>query len=180
MTPEMTTHTTASQMKLWIWVLRIIIQINTMHKSILQNRLSALDLQYRRSSIPKRLRVFYGWAKINKIRKKEAISVIFENNSRKESQTLLFIKRMQTTVYVRDQTEGEMIGIDKAVRMYTEYSVFLSDHQGSLELALRNNSEADSKNVSEEERNLISSKLRKSYLESHAGYKEPAVQLKLF
>ena len=28
----------------------------------------------------KLLRVFYGWAKINKIRKKEAISVIFEND----------------------------------------------------------------------------------------------------
>lgn len=151
-----------------------------MNKSILQNRLSALDLQYRRSSIPKRLLVFYGWTKINKIRKKEAISVIFENDSQKESRTLSFINRMQTTVYVRDQTEGEMIGIDKSIRMYTEYSVFLSDHQGSLELALRNNSEADSKNVSEEERNLISSKLRKSYLESHAGYKEPAVQLKFF
>lgn len=28
----------------------------------------------------KSLRVFYGWAKVGKIRKKEAISVIFEND----------------------------------------------------------------------------------------------------
>ena len=44
---------------------------------ILQNRLSTLDAKYKRKPITKRLRVFYGWNKVNKIRKKEAISVVF-------------------------------------------------------------------------------------------------------
>lgn len=123
----------------------------------------------------KPLRVFYGWAKVNKMRKREAISVIFENDSQREERTLRFINRMQNTVYVREQTDKEKIGIENSIRMYTEYSVFLSDKSihGSLELALRCNSEADSHTVSEEERNLIASKLRKSFLENHPDYIEP-------
>lgn len=150
-----------------------------MAKTILQNRLAVLDAKHRRTSTVKRLRVFYGWAKVNKIRKKEGISIIFENDSQKESRTLSFINRMQTTVYVREQTEREKIGVDKAIRMFTEYSMFLSDSQGSLELILKNNSEADRNNVSEEERNLIASKLKECFLAAHPGYKEPVIQLKL-
>lgn len=150
-----------------------------MTKSILQHRLAALNSKYRKSSNPLRLRVFYGWAKVNKIRKKEAISVIFENGTQKEERTMSFVKRMQTTVYVRDQTEDEKKGIENAIRIYTEYSVYLSEQDGSLELALHTNSDADRHNVSEEERNLIASKLRESFLDSHPGYKEPTIQLKL-
>ena len=150
-----------------------------MAKTILQNRLAVLDAKHRRTSTVKRLRDFFGLAKVNKIRKKEGISIIFENDSQKESRTLSFINRMQTTVYVREQTEREKIGVDKAIRMFTEYSMFLSDSQGSLELILKNNSEADRNNVSEEERNLIASKLKECFLASHPGYKEPVIQLKL-
>lgn len=151
-----------------------------MAKSILQNRLSSLDAAYKKATTTKRLRVFYGWAKVNKIRKKEGVSVIFENESQKEDRTLRFINRMQTTVYVRDQTEGEKDGIDKAIRSYTEYSEFLSDFQDSLELTLRSNYEADCNNVSEEERLLIATKLKESFLETHPDYKEPVVQLQLY
>lgn len=150
-----------------------------MAKSILQHRLSALDAKFSKSPAPLRLRVFYGWAKINKIRKKEAISVIFENGVQKRKRTMSFVNRMQTTVYVRDQTEDEKKGAENAIRMYTEYSVYLSEQEGSLELALQANSEADRHNVSEEERSLIASKLRESFLDSHLGYKEPTIQLKL-
>ena len=129
----------------------------------------------------KRLRVFYGWAKVNKMRKKEAISVIFENDNQRDERTLRFVNRMQNTVYVRDQTERERIGIEKAICMFTEYSIFLSDKklQGSLELALKCNSESDRNNVSEDERELIASKLRESYLDTHPGYKEPIIQTQL-
>lgn len=152
-----------------------------MAKTILQNRLSALDTKFRKFPTSKRLRVFYGWAKVNNVRKKEAISVIFENGSQREDRALRFINRMQDTVYVRDQTDKEKIGIENSIRMYTEYSIFLSDKsiQGSLECALRYNSESDCNNVSKEERELIASQLRKSYLDSHPGYKEPIIQLKL-
>ena len=148
-------------------------------KSILQNRLKALEAKYKRKPIFKRLRVFYGWTKVNKIRKKEAISVVFENDSQREERTMKFINRMMDVVYVRDQTEDEKKGAEGAFRMFTEYSVFLDEKkfQGSLELALRCNFESDKNNVTEEERETIRKKFRESYLSSHPGYKEPVVQL---
>ena len=150
-------------------------------KSILLSRLSALDVKHKRKPIAKRLRVFYGWNKVNKIRKKEAISVVFENESQREERTMKLINRMMNVVYVRDQTEGEKEGAEEAFRMFTEYSVFLDDKkfQGSLELALRCNFESDKNNVTEEERETIRKKLRESFLSSHPGYKEPVVQLEL-
>ena len=146
---------------------------------ILQNRLSTLDAKYKRKPITKRLRVFYGWNKVNKIRKKEAISVIFENDTQREERTMKFINRMMEVVYVRNQTEDEKKDADGSARSYTEYSLFLEEKhfQGSLELALRCNFESDKNNVSEEERETIRKKLRESYLSSHPGYKEPVVQL---
>lgn len=148
---------------------------------ITKNRLAVLDAKYKRKPTNKRLRVFYGWCKVNKIRKKEAISVIFENDNQREERTMKFINRMMNVVYVRDQTEGEKIGIEDAVGMFTEYSVFLDDKrfQGSLELALRENYDADKNNVSEEEREIIKEKLRAHYLSDHPGYKEPIVQLEI-
>ena len=148
---------------------------------ILQNRLSALDAKYKRKLISKRLRVFYGWSRINKIRKKEAISVVFENDSQQDERTMKFINRMMNVVYVRDQTEEEKMGAEGAFRMFTEYSVFIGDKrfQGSLELALRSNYESDKNNVSEYERKIIKQKLREHYLSIHPRYKEPIVQLEL-
>ena len=150
-------------------------------KSLLQNRLSALDAKYKRKTVTKRLRVFYGWNKVNKIRKKEAISVVFENENQREERTMKFINRMIDVVYIRDQTEGEKEGAEGVIRMFTEYSIFMDDKKfkGSLELALRYNSESDKNNISFEERELIKQKLRDHYLSTHIGYKEPAIQLEL-
>ncbi|MDE6410031.1 MAG: hypothetical protein K2K81_07300 [Muribaculaceae bacterium] len=146
---------------------------------ILKKRLAILDAKHKSKPVGKRLRVFYGWCKLNKIRKKEAISVVFENDCQREEKTMKFINRMMDVVYVRDQTEDEKMDAEGAVRMFTEYSLFMEDKlfQGSLELALKRNFEADRNNVSEEERKTIRKKLRESYLSSHPGYKEPAVQL---
>ncbi len=84
-------------------------------------------------------------------------------------------------VYVRTQTEKEKSDAEGAVRMFTEYSVFMADKrfQGSLEMALKYNSEADKNNVSLEERNIIMQKLREHYLSANPGYKEPVVQMEL-
>lgn len=152
-----------------------------MAKSILQNRLSTLDAKYKRKPINKPLRVFYGWCRVNKIRKKEAISVIFENDSQREERTMKFINKMMDVVYVREQTDNEKIGVENAIRMFTEYSVFLNEKkfQGSLELALNYNSDADKNNVSQEERDVIREKLREHYLSSHPDYKEPVIQLEI-
>lgn len=126
------------------------------------------------------LSVYYGWAKINKTRKKEAISVIYENcNIPPRSQG--FVSKMQNIVYVRKQTPEESNDAKGSNRSFTEYSIFLNDKRckGSLELALKENYLDDRKNVSEAERNLIRNKLREAFMESHPDYKEPVIQLEL-
>lgn len=125
--------------------------------------------------------VYYGWTKINKIRKKEAISVIFENDYIPE-RNKNSVSKMQNTVYIRRQTPGEEKDAEGSVRAFTEYSIFMDDKKikGSLELALKQNFLADENNVSEEERLLIKEALKKKYLEDHPFYKEPIVQLSLF
>ena len=121
------------------------------------------------------LRVFYGWTKINSIRKNEAISVIFENRPQREEKVDSFLKRMQETVYVRCQTENEMKDSEFNNRMYTEYSVRLNDKKikGSLKKALQVNSEADKNHLSEEERTEIYQNLYKAFMMNHPDYHEP-------
>lgn len=150
----------------------------------LQQRLFQVEQRYRStikngSSCSKRLRVFYGWAKVNKIRKKEAISVIFENDLQPEERVERFVSRMQVTCFVREQTDGEKQDASFYNRMFTEYSVFLDDKQvkGSVEVALRLNNQADRRNVSAKVRNEIEQALRKGYLLAHPDYQEPVRQL---
>lgn len=120
------------------------------------------------------LRVFYGWARLNKIRKKEAISVIFENDGCFEKNEKK-IKLYQNTVYVRYQTEQEKKDVEFCTRTFSEYSIFLDDKQikGSLEKALEVNYLSDRKNVSKETREEIRNLLRKEFLTNHRSYKEP-------
>lgn len=73
------------------------------------------------------LRVFYGWARLNKIRKKEAISVIYENRAQREEKVQAFLKKSQETVYIREQTEEEMKDAEFQNRMFSEYSIRLDD-----------------------------------------------------
>lgn len=122
-----------------------------------------------------KLRVFYGWTRINKVRKTEAISIIYENRKQTEDKVEKFLKRMQETVYVREQTENEMKDGELSNRMYTEYSIRMNEKEikGSLFKALKVNSEADKNNVSEKERNIISEKLRAAYMINHPLYQEP-------
>ena len=121
------------------------------------------------------LRVWYGWAKLNKIRKREAISVIFENGKQSSERTDGFIRKMQNTVYVRTQTDEEAKDAKDSNRMFTEYTIFMDDKviRNSLDFALWVNSETDANNVSAKERAVIEEKLRTAYMESHILYKEP-------
>lgn len=111
------------------------------------------------------LRVFYGWSKVNKIRKAEAISVIYQNRTQNEDKLQSFVKRMQDTVYVREQTEKEQADGEFCNRMYTEYCIRMDDKEvkGNLEKALELNFEADKNNVSESERETIRTELCKHY-----------------
>lgn len=130
----------------------------------------------------KNLRVFYGWSKINKIRKREAISVIFENDRQNEEKTLRAVGKFQDTVYIRKQTDNEKLDAKYSNKMFTEYSVFMDDKRikGSLEIALRINRNADRNNVGKKVLDEIETKLRDAYLIAHRDYKEKELQFELF
>ena len=130
----------------------------------------------------KLLSVFYGWAEINKIRKKEAISVIFENDGGFEKNEKK-VKLYQNTVYTRFQTKKEIEDAEMSNRTFSEYSIFLDDKQikGSLKKALEVNFLADKKNVAKEVREEIRRLLEKDFLLNHRNYKEPrSFQTSLF
>ena len=151
----------------------------------LRERLFILDSKHQkeRNRVQnKNLRVFYGWAKLNKIRKKEAISVIFENDRQNEEKTLKAVGKYQETVYIRPQTDGEKLDAEHSNRMFTEYSVFMDDKRikGSLEKALLTNMNADRNHVSKKVLDEIAAKLREAFMMAHRDYKEPIRQLELF
>lgn len=121
-------------------------------------------------------------SKINKIRKKEAISVIFENDGGFEKNEKK-VKLYQNTVYTRFQTKKEMEDAEMSNRTFSEYSIFLDDKQikGSLKKALEVNFLADKKNVAKEVREEIRRLLEKDFLLNHRNYKEPrSFQTSLF
>lgn len=113
-----------------------------------------------------KLRVFYGWAKVNKIRKKPAISVLFENevvyDEDRERRT---INHLQTTNYTRIQTPEEAEDAKHNNRILTEYSLFLFDkeHNGDLEKLLQSNYQSDINNLDVFELETIRKALRDSF-----------------
>ena len=131
-----------------------------------------------------RLRVFYGFSKINKIQKREAIQISFENEEGagwEENRSGKTLRKLMNIVTERYQTPQEAQDAKSCNRMFTTYYIFLDDKRidGSLEKALVANMEADSKNVSPKELNSIKEKLKAFYLNSHPEYKEPNRQLQL-
>lgn len=147
-------------------------------------RLEFRHAQDKKSAKKARLRVFYGWCKLGKIRKREGISIIYENEEgvadhHRMNRSFL---SAQYNVCWRYQTEGEASDAKQLNRVFTEYCIFMDDKHiaGSLEEALRANSEADRYNVSPAERKRIADELRKWYMSEHRNYKEPIRQLELF
>lgn len=155
--------------------------------TLLNDQLERLALRHspgRQKEAKSRLRVFYGWAKLGKIRKREGISIIYENEEgvadhHRMNRSFL---SAQHNVCWRYQTEGEAKDARQSNRIFTEYSVFMDDRhiRGSLEAALRANSDADRYNVPQAERERIAGELRSWYLQEHRDYKEPVRQLDLF
>ena len=147
-------------------------------------RLEATNGQKCQTSTKKRLKVFYGWSKINKIQKREAIAIAFENEElagsdcRRSSKSL---QKVMTICCERWQTEEEMKDAPYHNRVFTMYNVFLDDKRigGSLKKALTDNSEKDKNHVSENERKRISQSLEIAFIAAHPGYKEPTRELEL-
>lgn len=130
-----------------------------------------------------KLKVYYGWAKTGNVRKKRALSVVFENEMQgcRSDRGQRCLKTIQDTVIERYQTNEEMADGKSQNRIFTEYSLFLDEKpiNGSLERCLQINSEADRNNVSKAMRERISEALRKSFMFANPGYKEPSSQLEL-
>ena len=127
------------------------------------------------------MRVWYGIDKLNKIMKKPAISVVFENEPGGD-----FIKREKKVhqrmhvVHVRRQTEAEESDAVKSNRIFTTWSMFLYEkpYNGDIEFLLQQNYIADKNHVSETQRKEIMKKLRKKALELYPDAKKGGTQLK--
>ena len=130
-----------------------------------------------------KLKVYYGWARIGNVRKKRALSVMFENDAQgcRSDRGQRCLRTIQDTIIERYQTEDEEKEGRKQNRIFTEYSLLLDEKpiNGSLEKCLLINSEADKKHVSKAVRDRISEALRNAFLLANPGYKEPSSQLSL-
>mgnify|MGYP007092157994 CR=1 FL=1 len=149
------------------------------------NRLKMLEAKHERCrNTGKRLKVFYGWSKINKIQKREAIAIAFENEELAGSdcrRSRRSLNKVMTVCYERWQTEEEMKDAPFHNRVFTMYNVFLDDKKigGSLRKALADNSEKDRNHVSEKERKRIAQLLETAFMASHPDYREPTRELEI-
>lgn len=123
---------------------------------------------------PRPLRVWYGWEKMNKIKKHEALCVIYEDSIQGEDKTMRFVNKQMNIVYVRNQTEAEMESAERNNRCFYSFSDRLDDKKfcGSLELLLTFNYEVDADNVSLQERTVIRKRLEDSFMRQHFDYEE--------
>ena len=130
-----------------------------------------------------KLKVYYGWAKMGNVRKKRALSVMFENEIQgcRSDRGQRCLRTIQDTVFERYQTKAEEMEGRKQNRIFTEYSLLLDEKpiNGSLERCLYVNSEADINHVSKAMRDRISEGLRKAFMLAYPDYKEPNGQLTL-
>lgn len=130
-----------------------------------------------------KLKVYYGWSRIGNVRKKRALSVMFENDAQgcRSDRGQRCLRTIQDTVIERYQTDEEMADGKRQNRIFTEYSLFIDEKpiNGSLERCLLINSDADKNNISKAIRDKISDALRKAFMLANPGYKEPCSQLEL-
>lgn len=127
-----------------------------------------------------KLKVYYGWARIGNVRKKRALSVMFENEMLgcRSDRGQRCLRTIQDTVFERYQTNEEEKEGKQQNRIFTEYSLFLDEKpiNGSLDKILQMNSDADKKHVSKEMRDEIAEALRKAFMQTNRKYREPGWQ----
>lgn len=130
-----------------------------------------------------KLKVYYGWARIGNVRKKRALSVMFENDAQgcRSERGQRCLRTIQDIVFERYQTNEEEKEGKQQNRIFTEYSLFLDAKpiNGSLERCLLINSDADKNHVSKDIRDKISDTLREAFMLANPDYKEPCRQLDL-
>ena len=130
-----------------------------------------------------KLKVYYGWAKTGNVRKKRALSVMFENEIQgcRSDRGQRCLRTIQDNIIQRNQTKEEENEGRKQNRIIKEYNLILDEKpiNGSLDKCLLINSESDRNHVSKAMRDKISEALRKAFLLANPGYKEPNSQLSL-
>lgn len=130
-----------------------------------------------------KLKVYYGWSRIGNVRKKRALSVMFENEMQgcRSDRGQRCLRTIQDTVIERYQTEEEEKDGRKQNRIFTEYSLFLDEKpiNGSLDKCLMINYEADRNHVSKAMRERISEALKNAFMFANPEYKEPNNQLSI-
>ena len=130
-----------------------------------------------------KLKVYYGWSRIGNVRKKRALSVMFENDAQgcRSDRGQRCLRTIQDTVIERYQTDEEMADGKRQNRIFTEYSLFIDEKpiNGSLERCLLINSESDKNHVFKAVREKIAEALRRAFMLANPGYKEPSSQLEL-
>ena len=131
----------------------------------------------------KRMKVYYGWARLGAVRMKRALSVMFENDIQgcRSERGQRCLRTIQDTVIERYQTDEEEQDGRNQNRIFTEYSLYLDEKpiNGSLERCLWVNSESDKNHVSKSMREKIMAALRDAFMLANSGYKEPNNQLSL-
>lgn len=130
-----------------------------------------------------KLKVYYGWTRTGNVRKKRALSVMFENEifGCRSERGQRCLRTIQDTVIERYQSDEEMADGKRQNRIFTEYSLFFDERpiNGSLEKCLLINSDADKNHVSKAVREKIAEALRRAFMLNIPGYKEPSSQLEL-
>lgn len=115
------------------------------------------------------LKVYYGWSVLNKIRRKPALSVIFENEKTYTDRVQNSIRRLQKTCFVRTQTKDEAKDGRKSNRTMTEFTFYLEQKPftGDLNKVLETNRQADINNVPTQTLNEIQEALRKGFKKAY-------------
>lgn len=132
--------------------------------------------------VMERLKVYYGWSKLGKVRKKRSLCIMFENDlSCRKERGMRVLNTMMNSVIERYQDAEEAKEGRLQNRIFTKYELFLDEKPfyGSLSRLLSVNSEADRNHASKELRDRISDALRKAFTLEYPDYKEPGSQLSL-
>lgn len=95
------------------------------------------------------LKVWYGFEKLSKVKKKRALVVIFENSTARYARKMKYVERIKP-IYERNQTAAEAEGAVGSTREFALYRIFIDGkpYNGDIESVLQQNFEADSNNVS--------------------------------
>lgn len=128
------------------------------------------------------MNVYYGIDRLNKVMKKPCFTVLYLNTDQgfleyHEKK----IRQIMNVFYQRKQSPGEWKDASKSNRIFTVYRCFIYDKtfKGDLEFILNNNFEADSENVSLEERLIIKDKLRTALLLAYPDLRVQKGQTKI-